>query len=207
MDWNARLRNRLRTDRRGGIEGMPLQLLIMVIVAGLALAVILGWGLSVPPPRAGARPPPPCGRRRPGVARPAADGGARARRGPPGPRARGAPRPRGRGARVPHHRPPRRRGDRGALPPLRERGDGGDCRVRARRAAGARRRSPGSVPARAVRLRSRPHPYTRPPRGPAGAPGGWGQDHRMIESLATKAAAFLVAGARLASGAAGPGAR
>lgn len=41
---------RLRTDRFGGIEGMPLQLLIMVIVAGVALAIILGWVLSLPPP-------------------------------------------------------------------------------------------------------------------------------------------------------------
>ena len=43
------LRN-LRRDRRGGLEGMPLQLLILVIVAGVALAVILGWVLSLPPP-------------------------------------------------------------------------------------------------------------------------------------------------------------
>ncbi|HKZ48496.1 MAG TPA: hypothetical protein VJ397_06895 [Thermoplasmata archaeon] len=50
MKRNAWQRWRLRTDRGGGIEGMPLQLLIMVIVAGLALAVILGWVLSVPQP-------------------------------------------------------------------------------------------------------------------------------------------------------------
>ena len=41
---------RLRTDRFGGIEGMPLQLLIMVIVAGVALAIILGWVVSLPAP-------------------------------------------------------------------------------------------------------------------------------------------------------------
>jgi hypothetical protein len=41
---------KLRSDRRGGLEGMPLQLLILVIVAGVALAVILGWVLSLPPP-------------------------------------------------------------------------------------------------------------------------------------------------------------
>ena len=34
----------------GGIEGMPLQLMIMVIVAGLTLAVVLGWILSIQAP-------------------------------------------------------------------------------------------------------------------------------------------------------------
>jgi len=43
-------RHGLRSDRHGGIEGMPLQLLILVIVAGVALAIILGWVLSVQPP-------------------------------------------------------------------------------------------------------------------------------------------------------------
>jgi len=37
-------------DESGGIEGMPLQLMIMVIVAGLVLAVILGWTLSIQGP-------------------------------------------------------------------------------------------------------------------------------------------------------------
>ncbi len=37
-------------DETGGIEGMPLQLMIMVIVAGLTLAVVLGWILSVQTP-------------------------------------------------------------------------------------------------------------------------------------------------------------
>ena len=37
-------------DRKGGIEGLPLQLMIMVLVAGLGTAVLVGWmgGLSAP---------------------------------------------------------------------------------------------------------------------------------------------------------------
>ncbi len=34
----------------GAIEGMPLQLMITVIVAGLVLAVVLGWTLSIQSP-------------------------------------------------------------------------------------------------------------------------------------------------------------
>lgn len=34
----------------GAIEGLPLQLMIMVVVAGVALAIILGWVLSIPTP-------------------------------------------------------------------------------------------------------------------------------------------------------------
>lgn len=41
---------RMRTDRHGGIEGMPLQLMIMVIIAGVSLAIILGWVLALPGP-------------------------------------------------------------------------------------------------------------------------------------------------------------
>ncbi len=37
-------------DESGGIEGMPLQLMITVIVAGLVLAVVLGWTLSIQGP-------------------------------------------------------------------------------------------------------------------------------------------------------------
>lgn len=37
-------------DRMGGIEGMPLQLMITVIVAGLVLAVVLGWVLAIQSP-------------------------------------------------------------------------------------------------------------------------------------------------------------
>src|SRR3989442_15856714 len=45
-------RTEVRTMRNegGGIEGMPLQLMIMVIVAGLTLAVVLGWILSIQAP-------------------------------------------------------------------------------------------------------------------------------------------------------------
>lgn len=41
---------RMSGDRDGGIEGLPLQLMIMVIVAGLGTAVLVGWmgGLSAP---------------------------------------------------------------------------------------------------------------------------------------------------------------
>ena len=37
-------------DETGGIEGMPLHLMILVIVAGLTLAVVLGWTLSIQSP-------------------------------------------------------------------------------------------------------------------------------------------------------------
>jgi hypothetical protein len=37
-------------DETGGIEGMPLQLMITVIVAGLVLAVVLGWVLTIQSP-------------------------------------------------------------------------------------------------------------------------------------------------------------
>jgi len=40
----------LQNDRNGGIEGLPLQLLIMVLIAGIGTAIILGWmgGLQGP---------------------------------------------------------------------------------------------------------------------------------------------------------------
>mgnify|MGYP003787487543 FL=1 len=43
-------RKRISGDREGGIEGLPLQLMIMVIIAGLGTAVLVGWmgGLSAP---------------------------------------------------------------------------------------------------------------------------------------------------------------
>jgi len=37
-------------DRSGGIEGLPLQLLIMVVVAGLGLTIIMGWMSSISAP-------------------------------------------------------------------------------------------------------------------------------------------------------------
>ncbi len=42
----------IRRDERAAIEGLPLQLMIAVIVAGIALAIILGWVLSIPAPNA-----------------------------------------------------------------------------------------------------------------------------------------------------------
>jgi len=40
----------LKKDRNAGIEGLPLQLMIMVVVAGIGTTVILGWmaGLQAP---------------------------------------------------------------------------------------------------------------------------------------------------------------
>ena len=38
-------------DCDGGIEGLPLQLLIMVVVAGLGLTIIMGWMASISAPR------------------------------------------------------------------------------------------------------------------------------------------------------------
>lgn len=42
----------LADDSDGGIEGLPLQLLIMVVVAGLGLTVIMGWMSSISAPHA-----------------------------------------------------------------------------------------------------------------------------------------------------------
>jgi hypothetical protein len=38
-----RMRTRFKKDRCGGIEGLPLQLMIMVLIAGVGSAVLLGW--------------------------------------------------------------------------------------------------------------------------------------------------------------------
>jgi hypothetical protein len=45
-----RMRTQFKADRRGGIEGLPLQLMIMVLIAGIGSAVLLGWmgNLSAP---------------------------------------------------------------------------------------------------------------------------------------------------------------
>jgi hypothetical protein len=40
----------LGRDCEGGIEGLPLQLLIMVVVAGLGLTIIMGWMNSISAP-------------------------------------------------------------------------------------------------------------------------------------------------------------
>ncbi len=42
----------IRRDERAAIEGLPLQLMIAVIVAGIALVIILGWVLSIQTPNA-----------------------------------------------------------------------------------------------------------------------------------------------------------
>jgi len=43
-------RKHIGRDKRAGIEGLPLQLMIIVMVAGISMAIILGWtsGLSAP---------------------------------------------------------------------------------------------------------------------------------------------------------------
>jgi len=40
----------MKRDCQGGIEGLPLQLLIMVVVAGLGLTIIMGWMNSISAP-------------------------------------------------------------------------------------------------------------------------------------------------------------
>ena len=42
----------LTSDFNGGIEGLPLQLLIMVVIAGLGLTIIMGWMNSISAPHA-----------------------------------------------------------------------------------------------------------------------------------------------------------
>jgi len=46
------MRKDIANDRNGGIEGLPLQLLIVVLVAGIGSAVILGWMGGLEAPRA-----------------------------------------------------------------------------------------------------------------------------------------------------------
>ncbi|MDD1765451.1 MAG: hypothetical protein LUO84_03245 [Methanomassiliicoccales archaeon] len=41
---------RLGKDKNGGIEGLPLQLMIMVIIAGVGTAIILGWMTNLQAP-------------------------------------------------------------------------------------------------------------------------------------------------------------
>jgi len=50
MISNINLR-KLRNDKGGGIEGLPLQLMIIILIATLGTAIILGWmgSLSTPP--------------------------------------------------------------------------------------------------------------------------------------------------------------
>jgi hypothetical protein len=51
MVRKSRRSKRLARDRMAGIEGLPLQLLIMVVVAGLGLTIIMGWMSSISAPR------------------------------------------------------------------------------------------------------------------------------------------------------------
>jgi hypothetical protein len=44
-------RTSLKGDVEGGIEGLPLQLLIMVVVAGLGLTIVMGWMGSISTPK------------------------------------------------------------------------------------------------------------------------------------------------------------
>ena len=39
------------SDRDAGVEGLPLQLLIMVVIAGLGLTILMGWMSSISSPR------------------------------------------------------------------------------------------------------------------------------------------------------------
>lgn len=41
----------LRRDSAAGIEGLPLQLLIMVVIAGLGLTIVMGWMSSISAPK------------------------------------------------------------------------------------------------------------------------------------------------------------
>lgn len=45
-------KRRIACETSGGIEGLPLQLLIMVVIAGLGLTVIMGWMNSIAAPHA-----------------------------------------------------------------------------------------------------------------------------------------------------------
>jgi hypothetical protein len=50
MKWMMGIKGSIKKDRNAGIEGLPLQLMIMVVVAGIGTTVILGWmaGLQAP---------------------------------------------------------------------------------------------------------------------------------------------------------------
>jgi hypothetical protein len=48
---NRRETRSLKDDRDAGIEGLPLQLLIMVVVAGLGLTIVMGWMNSISTPK------------------------------------------------------------------------------------------------------------------------------------------------------------
>ena len=37
------VKRRIRVDERGALEGMPLQLIIMVVIAGIAISILIAW--------------------------------------------------------------------------------------------------------------------------------------------------------------------
>ncbi len=43
-------KRRMHTNRKGGIEGLPLQLLIIIVIAGLGLGIMVGWMNGIPEP-------------------------------------------------------------------------------------------------------------------------------------------------------------
>lgn len=43
--------HKIKNDRNGGIVGLPLQLLIIVVIASLSLALILGWMSNIETPK------------------------------------------------------------------------------------------------------------------------------------------------------------
>lgn len=48
---HKRLKRKLAKNRKGGIEGLPLQLMIIIIIATIGLSVIMGWMNSIEPPK------------------------------------------------------------------------------------------------------------------------------------------------------------
>ena len=44
-------RNRISKNRRGGIEGLPLQLIIVMLIATMGTAIILGWMGNIEGPK------------------------------------------------------------------------------------------------------------------------------------------------------------
>jgi hypothetical protein len=45
------IRKRISNNRRGGIEGLPLQLMIVIIVATMGTGIILGWMSNIETPQ------------------------------------------------------------------------------------------------------------------------------------------------------------
>lgn len=39
--------NRLSTDKRGGIEGLPMELLIIIVIATIGVGIVVGWMNSI----------------------------------------------------------------------------------------------------------------------------------------------------------------